>query len=219
MGDDIALNARLSTSNADGEDHASRLAPRSSRSGYVELPYTLVQDSTLFLVLREPTPEIWLRKLDWVVQHGGMALVNVHPDYLRFPGEPASARTFPAEFYKQFLEYACQKYGSSFWHRLPKEVAGWYGRKILREPDGVGQSDALIVSKSQKHPGSCALRGKHAAVVLYARIASDARPRRELDALLDEGMSVDLICLAGKCQRGEKGGSWFASRDQDSHST
>jgi len=194
-GEGIALNAQLSTSNADGEDHASRLVSRSSRPGYVELPYTLVQDSTLFLVLREPTPEIWFRKLDWIVQHGGMALINVHPDYLHFSGEPASPRTFPAEFYKQFLEYACQKYGLSFWHRLPKEVADWYGRKIPREPDRAGQSDALIESKSQKQPGSCALRDKHAAVVLYAGIASDARPRRELEALLDEGMSVDLICL------------------------
>src|SRR5208283_1150115 len=48
-----------------------------SGAGYVELPYTLPQDSTLFLVLRERTPEIWLRKLDWIVQHGGMALVDV----------------------------------------------------------------------------------------------------------------------------------------------
>ncbi len=34
--------------------------------GYVELPYTLPQDSTLFLLFGEPGPDIWLRKLDWV---------------------------------------------------------------------------------------------------------------------------------------------------------
>ena len=39
------------------------------------------------------------------------------------------------------------------------------------------------------------MRGKRAAILLYAGIASDARPRRELEAMLNEGMSVDLICL------------------------
>src|SRR6266576_5197125 len=44
-----------------------------SNGGYVELPYTLPQDFTLFLLLREDSPEIWCRKLDWLAGHGGMA--------------------------------------------------------------------------------------------------------------------------------------------------
>ena len=98
----------------------------SPESGYVELPYTLPQDSTLFLLLREKTPEVWFRKLNWIVQHGGMALVNVHPDYLRFPGEPASARTFPVEHYEKFLQYVQVKYGGTMWHDLPRQVATFY---------------------------------------------------------------------------------------------
>ncbi|MBC7999552.1 MAG: prolyl oligopeptidase family serine peptidase, partial [Leptolyngbya sp.] len=35
---------------------------------YVELSYTLPQDSTLFLLLRETTPAIWKLKLDWIKQ-------------------------------------------------------------------------------------------------------------------------------------------------------
>jgi hypothetical protein len=100
-------------------------APAALRPGYVELPYTLPQDSTLFLLLSEPTPEIWLRKLDWIVQHGGMALVNVHPDYLRFPGEPASPHTYPVEFYEKLLQYAREKYGQSVWHALPRQIAAF----------------------------------------------------------------------------------------------
>jgi hypothetical protein len=96
-----------------------------SKNGYVEMPYTLPQDSTLFLVLRETSPEIWLRKLDWIVPHGGMALVNVHPDYLRFPGDPVSSQTFPVEFYEKFLQYARGKYEGSFWHALPKQIAAF----------------------------------------------------------------------------------------------
>src|SRR6185437_780959 len=57
---------------------------RADGSSYVELPYTLPQDSSLYLVLGEQTNDIWKKKLDWVAEHGGMALVNVHPDYIAF---------------------------------------------------------------------------------------------------------------------------------------
>ena len=49
--------------------------PGPNGSGYVELPYTLVQDSTLFPILRESTIEIWERKLDWIAERGGLALL------------------------------------------------------------------------------------------------------------------------------------------------
>ena len=61
-------------------------------SGYVELPYTLPQDSTLFLLLRERHPDIWLQKLDWIARQGGMALLPIHPDYVSF-GEPSTNDT------------------------------------------------------------------------------------------------------------------------------
>lgn len=96
-----------------------------SSPGYLELPYTLAQDSTLFLLLREPTPAIWLQKLDWVAGHGGMALVNVHPDYLRFPGEAISPRTFPVEHYVALLQRVREHHAGCFWRALPREVAGF----------------------------------------------------------------------------------------------
>lgn len=92
-------------------------------NGYVELPYTLAQDSTLFLLLREPTPAIWLRKLDWVARNGGMALLITHPDYINFAGSKGNAREYPAAHYWQFLGLLKQQYDGKFWHALPKEVA------------------------------------------------------------------------------------------------
>src|SRR5262249_44146049 len=83
----------------------------SDSEGYVELPYTLPQDSTLFLLFGERTPDVWLQKLDWIARHGGMALLDVHPDYVRFDGEVPSARTFPADHYADFLEYVRNRYG------------------------------------------------------------------------------------------------------------
>jgi hypothetical protein len=91
--------------------------------GYVELPYTLPQDSTLFLLLREETIDIWLRKLDWIAQHGGMALIDVHPDYLCFDGARPRSREYPVSRYKSFLEYVSRHYGGAFWNTTPKKVA------------------------------------------------------------------------------------------------
>jgi hypothetical protein len=38
------------------------------------------------------TIDVWCKKLDWMVQNCGMALVNVHPDYLCFDGAVASTK-------------------------------------------------------------------------------------------------------------------------------
>jgi uncharacterized protein len=92
---------------------------------FVELPYTLVQDSTLFLLLGETTPDIWLKKADWIAHHGGMALVIIHPDYVRFPGEPASAGTYDVQLYIDFLQTMKVRYADKYWHALPREVASF----------------------------------------------------------------------------------------------
>ena len=44
----------------------------------------MAQDSTLFLLLKEKSIELWRKKLDWITAHQGMVLLNVHPDYIDF---------------------------------------------------------------------------------------------------------------------------------------
>ena len=90
--------------------------------GYIELPYTLPQDSTLFLIFKEKTPEVWIKKLDWVAAHGGMALLNVHPDYLNFDGRMSSSE-YSAELYESFLKYVLNSYRDTCWFALPREIA------------------------------------------------------------------------------------------------
>jgi len=86
---------------------------------FVELPYTLAQDHTLVTVLGEQTPRLWLDKLKFIAQWGGMALVNVHPDYLR------SAVHW--HVYEQFLQHMhALRERRSYWHALPREVARWW---------------------------------------------------------------------------------------------
>ncbi|HWO37011.1 MAG TPA: hypothetical protein VNO32_50175 [Candidatus Acidoferrum sp.] len=103
-------------------------------AGYVELPYTLAQDFTLFVILREPNIDIWKRKLDWVAERGGMALVNTHPDYMCF-GETKTARDeFPAYYYEELLSYIRQRYEGVFWSALPRDVARFYRAAVVTEP-------------------------------------------------------------------------------------
>jgi hypothetical protein len=106
-----------------------RVAPKDGRRGYVELPYTLAQDSTLFLLLREETSEIWKHKLDWIAERGGMALVNVHPDYLSFDGRP-TAREFPAARYSELLTYVKERYAGAFWNVVPRDLARWFSSQF-----------------------------------------------------------------------------------------
>jgi len=94
--------------------------------GYVELPYTLPQDSTLFLLLREQGPEIWLRKLDTIAKCGGLALVNIHPDYIDFESSKPSNHHYPASHVECLFKYLMKNYQGQFWNPLPKDLAEWY---------------------------------------------------------------------------------------------
>jgi glycosyltransferase involved in cell wall biosynthesis len=169
---------------------------RPDGSGYVELPYTLPQDSTMFLVLKETSDHIWKKKLDWIVRRGGMALINVHPDYLGFENGKTKPAEFPVAWYEKFLKHVKDNYGDSCWHALPKEVAAWY-RKTNSDTTRWKASEMFsgrlhpAISAADKNP----LKGKSAAVVLYSYYASDPRPRREAETLGRAGMDVDVICL------------------------
>ncbi len=97
--------------------------------GYVELPYTMPQDFSLFVILKEKNINIWKRKLDWIATHGGMALMLTHPDYMNFNGNKIMVDEYPAGLYKQFLDYIGSKYQGQFWNPLPMEMARfWRGQ-------------------------------------------------------------------------------------------
>jgi len=171
-----------------GSINGQRSTINTSPGGYVELPYTLPQDSTLFLVLRETTPEIWMRKLDWVAQHGGMVLLDAHPDYMSFNGSRQTTTEYPAALYREFLTYVRTRYAGEYWHALPKEVAG-YVNQIRSSKTSFREYDELASLKIRR------LRGRRAAVLLFSQYPADPRPRRAAEALAAQGANIDLICL------------------------
>ena len=97
------------------------------KDGYVEMPYTLVQDFTLFILMKEKDIRIWKEKVDWIADNGGMALVNVHPDYVNFENN-IKTEEFSVNIYSDFLNYVKESYNAKFWNALPKDVAMYYKR-------------------------------------------------------------------------------------------
>lgn len=97
-----------------------------NNKGYVELPYTLPQDFTLFIIMQEKSIDIWKRKLDWIVENGGMALLNVHPDYMNFTGKDYNSEEYPVKHYIDFLEYVKSNYRNNYWNVLPKDIARFW---------------------------------------------------------------------------------------------
>jgi hypothetical protein len=112
--------------------HNSR-NPNSPSISFVELPYTLPQDSTLFIILQEKTTEIWKRKLDWIADKGGMALLNTHPDYMNFGNGECGWEQYPIALYEEFLVYVKEHYAGEYFHTLAEEVADLtYEKRLLQ---------------------------------------------------------------------------------------
>jgi peptidoglycan/xylan/chitin deacetylase (PgdA/CDA1 family) len=85
----------------------------------VELPITLVQDHTLFEILRQRDITLWRDKALWVARHGGLVTVLVHPDYLL---DDQRLRR-----YDELLSFLGSLEGG--WHALPRDVAAWWRRR------------------------------------------------------------------------------------------
>jgi glycosyltransferase involved in cell wall biosynthesis len=170
-------------SDSSGSDFSSPARPGRTRGGYVELPYTLPQDSTLFLLLGERHVETWLKKLDWVASRGGMVLVNVHPDYIEMDAQFAGKAAFPVEFYGRLLRYVRDKYGDTYWQPLPREVAAYVAQfkpRLRPKPRRicmVTHSDYTVDARVTRYAEALAERGDHVDVLALG--ASPDLPRQE----------------------------------------
>lgn len=134
--------------------------PGAPGSGYVELPYTLVQDHTLFVLLGQRDFDIWVKKLDWVAAHHGMVLLDTHPDYMRMDKDSREVWEYPVELYEQFLAHVRSKYSGAYWHALPRDVAALVRSSAMPDqtrlqhhtpgPNGATRSGQMVwESKSQ----------------------------------------------------------------------
>ena len=102
---------------------------KNGRPGYVEIPYTLDQDFTLFILMKEQTPRIWIEKLNWIAEKGGLALLDVHPDYTNLNNENKKEE-FPVDLYLDFLKHVKEHYAGEYWNDIPQNVADYYKQQI-----------------------------------------------------------------------------------------
>ncbi|MBK7631096.1 MAG: glycosyltransferase [Ignavibacteriales bacterium] len=152
---------------------------KDGKSGYVEMPYTLDQDFTLFILLKKTSYQIWIDKLNWIAENGGMALINVHPDYLNFENKTESEE-YPVSYYSEFLAFIKKNYEGKYWNALPRDVARYFKDNYYQH---------LSENKGK------ALKNGRALMVVYSYSPQDVRPRREAEALINAGYEVDMICL------------------------
>jgi peptidoglycan/xylan/chitin deacetylase (PgdA/CDA1 family) len=85
----------------------------------VELPITMPQDHTLFVILAQPDSAAWLEKLELVRRAGGMALLITHPDYMLDQGR--------LDAYARLLERAASD--DDVWCALPRDISAWWRRR------------------------------------------------------------------------------------------
>ena len=146
---------------------------RHKNGGYVELPYTLPQDFTIFTLMREKTIKIWQEKTDWIAENGGMVLLNVHPDYISF-NDTIQTEEFSIEMYRSFLNYISTRYKNNYWNVLPSELALFWN----------------TIPKNNNRPSL-----KKVLMIAQSFYDYDARILRQTSTLIQNNIDVDIICL------------------------
>ena len=178
---------------------------------YVELPYTLPQDSTLFIILGKDSTQVWKEKLDWVAARGGMALLITHPDYMKMGDAPAGRSCYPMALYGQLLEYINERYAGKYWSALPKQVAQFWSANYTNRmaPERVQTEPARRFrlfspcATDRTEGGDAPTPGRSAGKVLMLVenfFPSDIRVWHEATALRDRGYEVSVICLRKKSE-------------------
>jgi glycosyltransferase involved in cell wall biosynthesis/peptidoglycan/xylan/chitin deacetylase (PgdA/CDA1 family) len=164
-----------------------------SPGGYIELPYTLPQDFTLFVIMGERNIDIWKQKLDWIAEHGGMALLITHPDYMDFSERSKSIEEYPAKYYKELLNYIKGKYSGQYWNVLPRDLANFC---IAARGDKQAWPNGF---KSRVEYG-LNRRNMRACIIAYTFYEVDFRVKRYAEALVKAGYEVDVYALRRKGQ-------------------
>lgn len=113
-----------------------------SLDGLIELPYTLVQDHTLFTLLRIPSAQPWLDQVDALEAKFGLIQCLSHPD----PGYLGDADK--RALYRDFLDAVADR--DTLWKALPRAVADWWRRRAAGE---TGTPEQRLGSMSRGAPG------------------------------------------------------------------
>jgi hypothetical protein len=102
--------------------------------GMVELPLTISQDHTVFVILRHRDEQAWVEKAEFLRSRSGMALLVTHPDYLTDDVIFQAYRRFLARFADD----------GSAWKALPREVSDWWRRRAASSLERTGSEWSVV---------------------------------------------------------------------------
>jgi peptidoglycan/xylan/chitin deacetylase (PgdA/CDA1 family) len=105
----------------------------------VELPITLPQDHTLFVILGHDDESLWLQKAALIKAERGMALLLTHPDYATPPRLDA---------YRRFLEAHASD--STAWRALPRDVSAWWRSRAASRLERHGDGWRIVGPASER---------------------------------------------------------------------
>jgi hypothetical protein len=88
----------------------------------LEIPVTMMQDNTLFHVLRQYSLDLWKKQLEIVMQGHGIASFIVHPDYI----QDRRCRGVYRELLALLNELGCRR---NLWLTMPGEVNLWWRQR------------------------------------------------------------------------------------------
>jgi glycosyltransferase involved in cell wall biosynthesis len=181
-----------------GVQHRFGYSSRTRSDGYLELPYSLPQDSTLFPYLQQADNHLWKDKLDWVAARGGMALVNVHPDYMNIGRIHQTSDGYSVELYKTLLEKVRDQYGETVWKALPRDVTAYvkkqYAGRGPRRPMHVGMLSYSFFERDNRvlrYAKALAERGDFISVLSLGQDSSDSPPPEDSIQKAEAGGSSD----------------------------
>jgi glycosyltransferase involved in cell wall biosynthesis len=180
------------------------IAGKSIQNTYVELPYTLSQDFTLFILMLEKNIDIWKAKLDWIAECGGMVLLNTHPDYMNFTSHTSHSYEYPFQYYEEILKYIKDKYEGEYWDVLPRDMARFWLQASARMTGGGKRN----IAKENLCPSCLNIWSdvgdsndvsphipKRICMLAYNFYDYDNRVKRYAETLAQRGDYVDVIVL------------------------
>ena len=100
----------------------------------VELPITLVQDHTLFVILGRTDETAWVEKTEYIRKRGGLVTLITHPDYMLSDDR--------LDAYERFL----RRYASDdrAWRVLPRDVSSWWRRRAASHLERSGSAWVVV---------------------------------------------------------------------------
>ena len=114
--------------------------------GVLEIPLTTVQDYMMFYILGDYSIDLWVRQLETIMDHNGLASFLIHPDYVI--GDRARG------VYKKLLQHLSSiRSHRKIWIVPPREVNRWWRNRrqmtLIREQgawkiEGPGAQEACL---------------------------------------------------------------------------